>query len=159
MLTKDFIKKVKEINEDWEIGVVDKGIYIKIGSAYYCSVRTSETYALDTRYENFYEMSESDKENLLKLCVEYASTPIEEREIKLSDVEKTILENVVSVNYIARDIDGALHAYRDKPTKDSYGWIVYESPDDHTRLNKKLFPFIKWEDEDPTKISDLLEVD
>ncbi|MGF3075719.1 hypothetical protein [Facklamia sp. P12955] len=159
MLTKEFIKKVKEINEDWEIGVVDKGIYIKIGSAYYCSVRTSETYALDTRYENFYEMSESDKENLLKLCVEYASTPIEEREIKLSDVEKNVLENVCDIYYLARNKAGWLYAYYDKPHKayDAY-WSTSDNGE-RIELNDNLFPFIKWEDEEPTKISDLLEVD
>ncbi|MGF3072759.1 hypothetical protein ACQV2T_04230 [Facklamia sp. P13069] len=157
MLTKEFIKKVKEINEDWEIGVVDKGIYIKIGSAYYCSVRTSETYALDTRYENFYEMSESDKENLLKLCVEYASTPIKDREIKLSDVERVILENVKTIKYLARDEDGTLGAFEWIPVKRDRYWEDGNYND--FEINSDLFSFVKWEDEDPTKIRDLLEVD
>ncbi|MGF3214593.1 hypothetical protein ACQV2X_05485 [Facklamia sp. P12945] len=159
MLTKEFIKKIKEINEDWEIKVIDKGIYIKMGCTYYCSVRTDETYAIDTRYGNFYEMSETDKEKLFKLCVEYASTPIEKREDRLSDIERAILENVEGINYIARDRDNNLYAYKDKPTKDSYGWKVNNNIDDYIKLNKNLFSFIKWEDEDPTKIRDLLEVE
>ncbi|MGF3066628.1 hypothetical protein [Facklamia sp. P12950] len=159
MLTKEFIKKVKEINKDWEIKVIDKGIYIKMGCTYYCSVRTDETYAIDTRYGNFYEMSERDKEKLLKLCVEYASTPIEDREVKLSDVERVILESVGSINYIARDSDDDLYAYKDKPTKNSYGWKVNNNIDDYIKLNKNLFSFIKWENQEPTEIIDLLEAD
>ncbi|MGF3141274.1 hypothetical protein ACQV2S_01235 [Facklamia sp. P13064] len=159
MLTKEFIKKVKESNEDWDVELADKCIYIKIGRTYYCSVRTDETYAVDTRYGDFYETSETDKEKLFKLCVEYASTPIEEREDRLSDIERAILENVEGINYIARDRDNNLYAYKDKPTKDSYGWKVNNNIDDYIKLNKNLFSFIKWENQEPTEIIDLLEAD
>lgn len=75
--------------------------------------------------------------------------------LKLNEDEKVILRNLPKeYKWIARDIDGCLYVYASKPKK---GITMWESdglpmiPFDH------LFQFIKWEDEEPYSIEELLE--
>ena len=76
---------------------------------------------------------------------------------KLTEDEKTILRNIPEKwKLIARDKDGFLRIYDNKPIRGRYSWIVhnlYENLD----LFGHLFEFIKWEDEEPYCIKDLLE--
>ena len=69
--------------------------------------------------------------------------------------EKTIAR-IINKEYkwIARDSDGSLCVYREKPEKTDDAWdafseYVYFSAFDH------LFPAIKWEDDEPTLIRDI----
>ena len=73
---------------------------------------------------------------------------------QLTEDEKAILRNLPKeYKWIARDIDGCLYVYASKPKK---GITMWESdglpmiPFDH------LFQFIKWEDEEPYSIEELL---
>ena len=75
---------------------------------------------------------------------------------KLTEDEKAILSNIDKcVKYIARNMDGSLLVYEDKPVKAREHWDcefqVYCFPFD------KLFNFIKWEDEEPYSIEELLK--
>lgn len=59
--------------------------------------------------------------------------------------------------YIARDRDGALYIYRDKPSKNEDVWGTLYG---HARLMKyfdDLFWFVKWEDKEPIEIKEVLE--
>lgn len=73
----------------------------------------------------------------------------------LTGEEKAILELLdEKYEYIARDKDGMLYAYGDKPIRfltDWVGELYSRMPFDN------LFEFVSWEDEEPTKISDLLD--
>ena len=73
---------------------------------------------------------------------------------KLTEDEKTILRNVPKhYEWIARDIDGHLYIYASKPKKGLTIWVdtgLPMIPFDH------LFRFIKWEDDEPYSIEDLL---
>lgn len=60
---------------------------------------------------------------------------------------------VLEFEWIARDKNGGLYIYILKPTKGFSGWCS----GDHTAYIKTDFPFIKWEDEEPTRISELLK--
>lgn len=51
--------------------------------------------------------------------------------------------------YIARDKDGLLHLFEEKPIKTIYGWY---SPTLVTTLPSYIFPEVKWEDEEPTEL-------
>ena len=80
-----------------------------------------------------------------------------ERKPELSDAEKIILENVdKKYKYRARDLQGRLYLYVEKPIKRDEIWI-------RTQKEQSLFAFesifemVKWEDKEPTLISDLLE--
>ena len=73
---------------------------------------------------------------------------------KLTEDEKTILRNVPKhYKWIARDKNGLICMYIKKPSKCEYSWGACKYmllPFDH------LFNFIKWEDEEPYSIEELL---
>lgn len=78
---------------------------------------------------------------------------------KLTEDEKAILRNLPKeYKYTARDENEELYIYCTKPEKNKvlehwYGGCDYEEFD----LFKHLFQFIKWEDEEPYLIEDLLK--
>ena len=85
-----------------------------------------------------------------------------ERQEKLTDFERQILEYLAyRFKYIARDKDDSLYVYNQEPEKCSNGWEIDEykvgvSKMDNITVFDLLFPMIKWSDEEPTLISDLL---
>lgn len=79
-------------------------------------------------------------------------------EIKLSEVEKVILENLDKrYEWIARDEDGHIYVYETKPYKDDgcNGWL----DEDFTQEPpfSSLFAFLDWSDEEPYNIRELLK--
>ena len=71
-----------------------------------------------------------------------------------SDDEKLIARNIdTEYKWIARDRDGNLCIYEGKPRKEGSFWYF----DDYDRLSyfNHLFSAIKWEDKEPTLISDI----
>ena len=53
-------------------------------------------------------------------------------------------------SWAARDMDGKLFLYRDKPIKDKFVWY---SPGFSFVLASASFPEIKWSDNEPTRVS------
>ena len=86
-----------------------------------------------------------------------------ERKPELSEVERVILENVdKEYKYIARDKNGCLFLYSKEISKFTDEWCFDGDKGTvgiHNGFNlfKHLFKMVKWEDEEPTLISDLLE--
>ena len=85
-----------------------------------------------------------------------------ERQEKLTDFERQILGYLIyRFNYIARDKDDSLYVYNQEPEKNSNRWEIDEykvgvSKMDNITVFDLLFPMVKWSDEEPTLISDLL---
>ena len=52
--------------------------------------------------------------------------------------------------WAARDMDGKLFLYRDKPIKDKFVWY---SPGFSLVLASASFPEVKWSDKEPTRVS------
>lgn len=52
--------------------------------------------------------------------------------------------------WIARDKDGSLWLFEEKPYKDKCVW--HNDSTDHRRINEKLFPEVKWKDEEPREL-------
>ena len=78
---------------------------------------------------------------------------------ELSEVERVILENLyMDSNYITRDESGELWLFENKPIKKDYSWDLLNGFGENFNLYKHLFKMVKWEDDEPTLISDLLEV-
>jgi hypothetical protein len=75
--------------------------------------------------------------------------------IKVSDDEKIILRNLKG-EWLAKDYDGELCCYTIKPEKNGTTWY---GEDDYSSLSAldHLFQMVKWEDEEPTLIADLLK--
>ena len=60
--------------------------------------------------------------------------------------------------WVARDEDGTLFLYKDKPLRGSEQW--HENPVLITgliELRRELFPEIQWSDEEPTKVKITIE--
>ena len=71
------------------------------------------------------------------------------------DVLKYLLEKT-QYRFIARERNDTIYIYKRKPKKGSDAW---DSSTGMLNLNVfiNLFPFIKWEDEEPTSIKDVLD--
>ena len=57
-------------------------------------------------------------------------------------------------NFITRDKDNRLFLYKNKPFKSLDEWIVASK--DCCRILDSLFKFVKWEDEEPYNIDEIL---
>ena len=94
--------------------------------------------------------SECLKISLLKLLEEYKEpiklTKFEYEHLKVAKRER--------FNFIARDGDGRSFYYKNKPLKSSDEWIVASK--DCCRILDSLFKFVKWEDQYPWDIDEIL---
>lgn len=54
--------------------------------------------------------------------------------------------------WVARDKDGSLSLYSEKPPKGKRGW-GYEYMEKLRPLDSDLFPSVKWEDSEPTRVT------
>ena len=77
---------------------------------------------------------------------------------KLSQAERTILENLATpYKWIVRDKGGILYVHERKPIKSAEKWInLYSRIVYDLLLFGHLFQFIKWENEEPYNIKELL---
>ena len=108
----------------------------------------------DENLKCFNDLNELD---IMKVYKDYTCKELlwERKEIpQLTEDEKAILRNVPKhYEWIARDKNGHLYIYASKPNKGITMWQDSEllmMPFDH------LFQFIKWEDDEPYSIEDLL---
>ena len=109
--------------------------------------------------ENLKYIDDLNKFDIMKVYKDYTCKELlwerkEKPKIKLTEDEKAILRNVPQYyKWIARDGNGVVCLYPDKPHKSKTIWenifgILF--PFHH------LFQFIKWEDEEPYLIEELL---
>ena len=84
---------------------------------------------------------------------------ITEDEKTITEDEKTILRNLPGkYEWIARDESGVLYIYHDKPKKEEFMWVDgFENR--CLNLFNHLFGMVKWEDDEPWRIEDLLKLD
>jgi hypothetical protein len=70
--------------------------------------------------------------------------------------EKIIAKNIdKNYKWMARDRDGSLYAYEEKPKKAKIAEMWYAGCCSTLITFSHMFPAIKWEDEEPTRISDI----
>lgn len=73
-----------------------------------------------------------------------------------SDEEKIIAKDIdKDYLWMARDSDGFLYVFRDKPEKGGWIWDTSASDSASPFLFNDMFSSIKWEDEEPTLISSI----
>lgn len=80
-------------------------------------------------------------------------------EIALTPTERTILENIdEEYEWIARDANGALSIYKQKPEKDKDEGI-WGGTNEYEFFNmfKGMFCFVHWQDKEPYNIRELLK--
>ena len=114
---------------------------------------------IDYYDENLTRSSSQESYDIMKVYKDYTCKKLlwerkEKPQPKLTEDEKAILRNVPQYyKWIARDGNGVVCLYPDKPHKSETIWDSYGAlfPFHH------LFQFIKWEDEEPYSIEELLE--
>ena len=76
--------------------------------------------------------------------------------IKLTKLEHEYLKEAIKNEYmyIACDVNGYIYFYKDKPFKSLDEWIV--ASDDCRGILDSLLNFVKWEDEEPWNIDNIL---
>lgn len=87
--------------------------------------------------------------------------PVWKREdLTITSAEKVLLENIDKIfKYIARDHGSTLFLFEKKPIKEKWMWV--RTTDSYTSsftIYSHLFPMVKWEDEEPWLIEDLLKL-
>ena len=112
---------------------------------------------IDYYDENLTRSSRQESYDIMKVYKDYTLTELlwERKEMpQLSEDEKVILRNVdKTFKWIARDEDGTLSFHFVKPHKEAYFWSSLEA--NYVRF-PNLFQFIKWEDDEPYSIEELL---
>lgn len=77
----------------------------------------------------------------------------------ITEDEKTILRNLPRrYEWIARDENGLLYIFQGKPKKKEFTWTVGFGSR-CLNLFDHLFKMVKWEDDEPWRIEDLLNLD
>lgn len=109
--------------------------------------------------ENYDDMLKSPSGQLDIIAV-YRNPLWEREELTITSAEKVLLENISEeYNYIARDSATYLILFESKPIKKEKEWI--RQPDTYFTnffAYMHLFPMVKWEDEEPWLIKDLLRL-
>ena len=119
---------------------------------------------LVSHYQNDFTYNNRNLQHLdiMKVYKDYTCKELiweRKEEPKLTEDEKVILRNIdKEYKWIARDDDGLLCVYKEKPTKDDYdGWNDSAFSFASLWAFDNLFQFIKWEDDEPYSIEELLK--
>lgn len=113
---------------------------------------------LDEYNENLTSAKDYTNFDIMKVYKDYTCKELlweRKEKPQLTEDEKVILRNVPKhYKWIARDIDSCLYVYTSKPKK---GITMWESDGLPMIPFISLFDFIKWEDDEPYSIEDLLK--
>ena len=112
---------------------------------------------IDYYDENLTRSSRQESYDIMKVYKDYTLTELlwERKETpKLTEDEKVILRNVPQYyKWIARDLSGMVYIFIERPEKGQAIWYGCGQP---MIPFYHLFQFIKWGDEEPYSIEDLL---
>lgn len=115
---------------------------------YLAQIATNQNYSVNC-YRRDVNCSECLRLSLLELLEEY------KKPVKLSKFEyeylKAAKEN--GHNFIAREINNRLYGFEKQPEKRNSMWSSYG---DYVGMFESIFKFVKWEDEEPYNIDEIL---
>lgn len=118
-------------------------------NCYLSRIAANQNYSVDCYRESDLDCSECLRLSLLELLEEYKET------VKLSKFEYEYLKvaKKEGFNFIARDKSNRLYGFEKQPTKGNATW---GSRGDYVGMFKSTFSFVKWEDEEPYNIDEIL---
>ena len=138
------IEKIKDEIKNYDMVTSGEDL-----QCYLSQITTNQNYD-DTCYRIGIDCSDCLKLSLMDLLEEYKEpvklTKFEYEYLKVAKRER--------FNFIAKDGDGRLFLYKNKPFKSLDEWIVASK--DCCRILDSLFKFVKLEDEEPWNIDNIL---
>ena len=119
---------------------------------YLARIATNQNYSVNCYRESDLDCSECLRLSLLELLEEY------KKPVKLTKFEYEYLNFVKKegVNFIARDEDNKLYGTSEKPEKYNTTWASRDGCNKYVGMFKSIFSFVKWEDEEPWNIDNIL---
>lgn len=142
------IEKIKEKIKNFDTEKCGEDL-----NCYLSRIAANQNYSVDCYRESDLDCSECLRLSLLELLEEYKEEYKEP--IKLTQFEyeylKVAKEN--EYNFIARDINNRLYGFEKQPEKRNSMW---NSCGDYVGMVKSTFSFVKWEDEEPWNIDNIL---
>ena len=125
---------------------------------YFINLTGSGYLSLDNYHEDLTDIDYDVEFNVMKVYKDYTLKKLlwERKDPKFTEDEKAILKVLLKEKYkwIARDKNGCLYVYASKPEKVITIWEGSGLP---MMPFNHLFQFIKWEDDEPYSIEELLE--
>lgn len=145
MKTKEFVKKVKELG----LGVYTHGRDLDIESGYYnyvvATIDIKEMYGLSISYNDYIALDEDTKKELYKLCIEYAATPVDEREEerKFYLRHKYFQDHIGGKQYFCIRVGGGYPLLKSFPTPhaDKYEFTLKEIDEIKEKFDTNLSEF------------------
>lgn len=116
---------------------------------YLSRIATNQNYSIQCYRDSDIDCSKCLKLSLVDLLEEY------KKPVKLSKFEYEYLKvaKKEGFNFIARDKSNRLYGFEKQPTKGNATW---SSRGDYVGMFKSTFSFVKWEDEEPYNIDEIL---
>lgn len=142
------IEKIKEKIKNFDTEKCGEDL-----NCYLSRIAANQNYSVDCYRESDLDCSECLRLSLLELLEEYKEEYKEPIKLTKFEYEYLKVAKKEGFNFIARDNDGCVFLYRNRPWKDELSWdysgkfmIVFE----------ELFKFVKWADEEPCNIDEIL---
>lgn len=106
----------------------------------------------DCLFYTFGTISEHDVNRIKWLLSEYKNP------IKLTRLEYGILKwaKKEGYKYIVRTSSNSVFVHANKPNKLNYCWVSEDGNDEYLGMFNKFFQFVKWKDEEPTSVEEVL---
>lgn len=138
--------KIEKIKKEIKNYDTNNNVYL---GCYLSRIVTNQNYN-DNCYRIGIDCSECLRLSLLELLEEYKEP------IKLTKLEHEYLKEAIKNEYmyIACDVNGHIYFYKDKPFKSLDEWIV--ASNDCRGILDSLLNFVKWQDEEPWNIANIL---
>ena len=114
--------------------------------------------AIDYYHENLTRINQDENYDIMKVYKDYTLTDLlweRKEKPQLNEDEKVILRSLPKeYKWITRDLSGMVYIFIERPEKGQAIWYGCGQP---MIPFYHLFQFIKWEDEEPYSIEELLE--
>lgn len=143
------IEKIKEKIKNFDTEKCGEDL-----NCYLSRIAANQNYSVDCYRESDLDCSECLRLSLLELLEEYKEEYKETVKLSKFEYEYLKVAKKEGFNFIARDGDGRLFLYKNKPFKSLDEWIVASK--DCSRILDSLLNFVKWEDEEPWNIDNIL---
>lgn len=142
------IEKIKEKIKNFDTEKCGEDL-----NCYLSRIAANQNYSVDCYRESDLDCSECLRLSLLELLEEYKEEYKEPVKLTKFEYEYLKVAKKEGFNFIARDKSNRLYGFEKQPTKGNATW---GNGGDYVRMFKSMFKFVKWEDEEPYLIDEIL---